>query len=151
MIQLRTNNILPSNRVHSLFQSICGGGAILHTSATHYFYLSIGLGTRSNNYAEVLLLKVFLPFAIEKSCSSLQFFGDLMLIISWIKRVHRCMITLLEPILNCVLNLISKFDSFSYSHIYREKKRDANLLSKKELQVVFGEVRIVEKDNDIFL
>ena len=43
--------------------SICGGGASLHLSENHFFHLKMGLGRGTNNYAELLSLKLLLLFA----------------------------------------------------------------------------------------
>ena len=40
-----------------------GGGAILHLREGHSFVLTMGLGDGSNNYAEILSLKLLLIFA----------------------------------------------------------------------------------------
>ena len=53
----------------------CGGGGILFLSDTH-FSLTFGLDTRSNNYAELMSLKLLIYFAIEKECHSFTIFGD---------------------------------------------------------------------------
>jgi hypothetical protein len=41
-------------------------GAALYLSNRHFFKLKIGLGTRTNNHAELLALKLLLQFAGEK-------------------------------------------------------------------------------------
>ena len=65
----------------------CNGGCILYLSDTCYFKLKAGQGQGSNNYAEVLALKLHLLFALEKDCRSIQVFGDLKLIINWVSKI----------------------------------------------------------------
>jgi ribonuclease HI len=49
------------------------------------FPLTFGLGTRSNNYAELMSLKLLIAFAIENECHSFIVFGDSMNVINWIR------------------------------------------------------------------
>jgi hypothetical protein len=44
---------------------ICGGGGILYFSNTHYYTFTSGLGGRTNNYAELMSLKLLMAFALE--------------------------------------------------------------------------------------
>ena len=39
--------------------NLCGGGAILFMIENHYFELMVGLGEGSNNFAELLSLKIY--------------------------------------------------------------------------------------------
>jgi hypothetical protein len=45
----------------------CGGGAVLFLSNTHLFRLKMGLGPGTNNFAELMSLKLLLLFALEKN------------------------------------------------------------------------------------
>jgi hypothetical protein len=49
-------------------QNICGGGGLLYLSASHYFIMTFGFGPGTNNFAELLSLKLLIAFAIEKGC-----------------------------------------------------------------------------------
>ena len=55
---------------------MCGGGALLFLSDSHYFTITMGLGVGSNNYAELMSLKLLLIFAIEKGINRLTICGD---------------------------------------------------------------------------
>ena len=70
--------------------NMSGGGAILHLSESHFFTLSMGLGEGTNNFAELMSLKLLLIFALEKGCTSLNCFGDSMNVINWIKQTQEC-------------------------------------------------------------
>jgi ribonuclease HI len=89
-------------------QRNCGGGGCLYLSQSHYFFLKEGLGAGTNNYSELLALKLLLLFAIEKGCRALQVFGDSLVIINWANGIHRCQISRLLPLLEDVL-LYQKF------------------------------------------
>ena len=56
--------------------NLCGGGVILHMAENHYFDLVAGLGEGSNNFAELLSLKLLLIFVAEKGYRTIEVFGD---------------------------------------------------------------------------
>jgi len=56
--------------------SFCGGEVILHLLDSHLFKLKMGLSQGTNNFAELLTLKLLLFFAGEKDLKSLQVSGD---------------------------------------------------------------------------
>jgi ribonuclease HI len=60
-----------------------GGGGCLFLTEQHFFHLRAGLGPSTNNYAEIQALKLLLLFAAEKGVSTLQVFGDSLIIIKW--------------------------------------------------------------------
>jgi hypothetical protein len=66
---------------------ICGGGVVLYLFESHYYNLTMGLGPGTNNYAELMALKLLLTFAGEKGINSLQIFGDSMVVINWIRKI----------------------------------------------------------------
>ena len=43
----------------------CGGGGVLYKSEDHFFHFSAGLGRGSNNYAELMALRLLLLFALK--------------------------------------------------------------------------------------
>ena len=57
------------------------GGGCFYISNTHSFQLLDGLGRGSNNFAELMVLKLLLLFGVEKNCHTLQVFGDSMIVI----------------------------------------------------------------------
>ena len=63
-----------------------GGGAILFLREGHSFKIVMGLGEGSNNFAELLSLKMLLIFAAKKGCCTLVCFGDSMNVINWVQR-----------------------------------------------------------------
>ena len=56
--------------------NVCGGGALLYLSKTHFFEMIVGLGEGSNNFAEIMSLKLLLVLAAEKGVTTLNFMGD---------------------------------------------------------------------------
>jgi ribonuclease HI len=112
-------------------QLLCGGGGCLYFSNSHHYTLKAGLGAGTNNYSELMALKLLLLFVVEQGCQSLQVFGDSLIIINWENGVHRCHISRLVPILEDVIRIKSLFDSISFTHIYRERNQLADELSKE--------------------
>ena len=86
-------------------QLSCGGGGVLFKSEDHFYHFSAGLGRGSNNFAELMALRLLLLFALEQGCLSLQVFGDSMLVIEWEKENFQCHVMILLPILEEVFRI----------------------------------------------
>ena len=86
----------------------------------------MSFGSRTNNYADLLSLKILLGFAKNKNCQAIKVFGYSTLVINWIKGEQRCRNTNLESLLPEFSHIISSFDEFSCMHIYREKNSGAD-------------------------
>ena len=131
-------------------QNICGGGALLFLSDSHWFEISIGLGEGTNNYAELLSLKILLLFSVEKGCSKINFYGDSLNVINWIKGIQHCRVHHLQNLFRSIREILSSFDSFSCQHIYRENNDEADRASKRGIQQDVGFWRIREhQDGDM--
>jgi ribonuclease HI len=66
------------------------GGEDVFLSPHHTTFTSRrGLGDGTNNYSELMALKLLLLFSLEKGCRSLQVFGDSLVIINWANGIHR--------------------------------------------------------------
>ena len=115
-------------------QLSCGGGGVLYKSESHYFHFSVGLGRGTNNYAELMTLRLLLLFALEQVCMSLQVYGDSLLVIEWAKELIQCHVMLLLPILEEVFLLKQQFNYLSFTHVFRERNGVADQLSKEALQ-----------------
>ena len=128
---------------------MCGGGVVLHLSDSHSFIFSMGLGEGSNNYAELLSLKLLLIFALEKGCTSLICFGDYLNVINWIKQTQECRNLRLVNLLSSIRMILLHYDYFSCRHVYRENNKEADLASKEGLQKTFRTWHIKETLDDI--
>jgi ribonuclease HI len=53
-----------------------GAKGIHHLSDCHNISFSIGIGNETNNYYELLALKLVLLLSLEKDISHLQIYGD---------------------------------------------------------------------------
>ena len=90
----------------------------------------MGLGSGTNNYAELMTLKLLLFFAIERNCKMLQVFGDSMVVINWINKTQRCRNTSLDTLVEEFNKILANFESISFKHVYRERNMEADKLSK---------------------
>jgi hypothetical protein len=59
----------------------------------------------SNNYVELMSLKLLLQFAVEKEIHSIQLFGDSMNAINWSQKTQICHNIILLPILEEIFRL----------------------------------------------
>ena len=126
-----------------------GGGALLYLTETHFYELVVGLGEGDNNFAELMSLKLLLIFAAEKGCRIINFMGDSMNVINWIKGSQQCRILRLENIFWSIRDILSTFTLFSCQHIYMENNVKADVASKAGLQLALGQWLIREHYGDI--
>jgi ribonuclease HI len=104
----------------------CGGGGILYFSESHYFTLTSGLGTETNNYVELMSLELLTAFTLEKNCKIVIVFGDLKNVINWINGTQRCTNIRLVNIVEDINFLQTAFDYLTCRHVYRERNEEAD-------------------------
>jgi ribonuclease HI len=63
-----------------------GSGGILYLSSNHSIYFKAGIGQETNNYCELMALKLVLRLAQEFGVSQIQIFGDSLLVIQWMHK-----------------------------------------------------------------
>ena len=128
----------------------CGGGGVLFKSEAHFFHFSARFGRGSNNYAELMALRLLLLFALEQGCLSLQVFGDSMLVIEWEKETVQCHVMILLPIVEEVFRIKQQLNHISFTHVYRERNRVADQLSKQATvgRLDFGIWRITSHSHE---
>ena len=112
---------------------LCGGGAYLYLSESHYFSLSMGLGVGTNNFAEIMSLKFLLIFVVEKGIKRLTVLGDSMNVINWTNQTQT------------IQAVIQTLDIFSCRHVYRENNQKADQASKEGLLLELGTWKINEE------
>ena len=54
----------------------CGVGGIIYFSEDHHISFKAGLGIGTNNFLELLGLKLLIKLALDKHITKLQVFGD---------------------------------------------------------------------------
>ena len=128
--------------------NLCEGGAILHLGENQSFELITGLGEGSNNWAELLSLKLLLIFAAEKGCRTIKVFGDSLNVINWVKRIQTCRDLLLCNILQSIWDVMESFELITYTHVYRENNNQANSASKEGLLLDPGMWKVKEQLGD---
>ena len=104
----------------------------------------VGLGEGSNNYVELLSLKLLLIFAAEKGCKTLNVCGDSMNMINWIKGIQLCRNLRLANILSSIKTVLDTYASFSCRHVYRENNKEADKASKEGMSLAMGLWKIKE-------
>lgn len=123
-------------------QQMGGCGIVFHLTYMTYFQIKYGMGCSTNNHVELMGLKLLLLAVIEKSCGSLQVFGDSMIIINWEKRIQRCHNTRLQPLIEEFNQLLDCFNSLSIAHVYRDQNQIVDKLSKEGSQLLIGQAQI---------
>ena len=88
------------------------------------------MGTGSNNFAEIIDLKLLLTLALENHISNLQTFGDSQLVINWVIGKFRMHNSFLSQVLWEVIRISDMFERVEYKHIYRERNSNADGLAK---------------------
>ena len=104
----------------------------------------MGLGEGSNNFGELMSLKLLLIFAVEKGCRNLNLFGDSMNVINWTKGTQHCRNIRLANILTSIKYVLNSFVSFSCRHVYRDNNKEVDKASKEGLQMALGIWKIRE-------
>jgi hypothetical protein len=109
---------------------LCGGGVILHLSNSHHFKIKMGLGPRRNNFAKLMALKLLLTFVGEKWISNLQIFGDLMVVINWIRKFQKFHNIKLLPLLEEVFIILDITISLHVMYTSKEIGKPTNSLRR---------------------
>ena len=123
---------------------LCGVGGLIFITDEHFFTFKAGLGSGSNNFAELLGLKLLLTLSLENNFKTLQIFGDSQLVINWVSGKYRIQNVQLAQILMEVNRLVDMFDSVVFMHIYHERNTLVDVLAKDGVNVMFGSWQISE-------
>ena len=117
---------------------------MLYISDEHYFSFNAGLGTRTNNFAELCALKLLLTLARRNQLAKIQIFGDSQLVINWANGKFRLMNLELSMILHEINRLTYIFQQVDLKHIYRERNTHADVFTKAGASIVEGYCSIKE-------
>jgi ribonuclease HI len=99
-----------------------GGGAAVAE-------LSEYLGHQTNNVAEYSALLAALNYALQHGFAALKVFSDSELMVKQIKGQYKVSNPALKELHTKARGLIARLDSFSITHVLREKNRDADRLA----------------------
>ena len=111
---------------------------MLFISDDHYYTFKAGLGFGTNNYAELIGLKLLLTLSLQHNYKHLQIFGDSQLVINWASGKYHIRNILLEKMLLEVHRLAYLFQNVQFMHIYHERNSCVDLLAKKGSNVLSG-------------
>lgn len=109
----------------------CGVGLVIHFPSGNVLKASIGLGTRTNSFAELKDLHLILCWLSLRNEWEAQIFWDSLNSIKWANGMHLCRNFLLTPLLAEIIRLKICFSELKICHIYRERNIEADNLSKK--------------------
>jgi ribonuclease HI len=97
---------------------------ILHLFNTHSIPFKVELGRDTNNFCELMALKLVLMLAQENEISQIQIYGDSQLVIQWIKGEFNLHNFTLQHLFHDILLLKSTFSLFHacFGHELRSRR-----------------------------
>jgi ribonuclease HI len=131
------------------------GGIIKSQDSTVIRWL-FNCGSGSNTRATILGASASLVIAYFVSIHRLRVLGDSKVIIEWMSNKSRLQVSALEGWKNRIKDLIKRFQSISFHHVYRNFNSEADVLSKHALGEPEGHISYVcwykgvEGPRDIF-
>jgi ribonuclease HI len=96
------------------------------------------LGAGTNNYAELMILKLLLAFALEQNSKVITVYGDSKNVINSINGSQRCTNIRLANIVEDIKSLQVVFYSFTCHHVYRERNEEVDRASKEGSHLELG-------------
>ena len=100
--------------------------------------LSEYLGKQTNNYAEYSGLLAALTYALQHGCTSLKVYSDSELMVKQIKGQYKVANPALKELHGKARPMIDRLDSFTITHVLREKNRDADRLANQAMDRGMG-------------
>lgn len=98
-----------------------GAWGILHLSMFHSISFKAGVGQASNNFYELMALKLVLMLSWEHGVTQFQLFGDSLLVIQWIKQESVLRNFILQLLFLDVMSLQTTFTHISFEHVYQDR------------------------------
>ena len=103
-----------------LFHASIDKSGTIYPNDTQCIKVKAGLGEGSNNYAELLALKLLLRLAAHIVIFKIQVFGDCLLVINWITGESRMTNLVLNPIFDEIKSSRLVFNSVCFERVHRE-------------------------------
>eukprot|EP00253_Pinus_taeda_P018226 PITA_18226 len=110
-----------------------GAGICIFINPEHTLKASVGLGSGTNNFAELSALRFLLCWLQHRNINTIQIFGDSLNVINWINGKASCQNQILKTIVEEIMTLKTFFNRFLLYHIYRDRNEEADQLSKAGL------------------
>lgn len=114
-----------------------GIGAVLYEKETKEKLAEISeyLGETTNNVAEYMALKFALQKAQELEAKKVDCFLDSELVVRQMNREYRVKDEKLQKLFVQIWNLAQQFQSVTFSHIRREKNKEADKLANEAMDL----------------
>jgi len=109
---------------------VSGAGVVLEDTVTgSIMEIAKPLGVKTNNQAEYWALLIALDTALALGVDEIEVYSDSEVVVKQVNGDYQCRSEELKVLLEAAANYALKFDSFSISHIPREKNVAADRLS----------------------
>jgi len=120
-------------------QANAGGcGMVIWINSSHSYHYWMGIGSRSNNFAELVVVWALLHWAERLGLSECRVFGDSRVVIGWLQGKTKLKASLLQHWYRRTLKLIEYFEHVSFEHVYRCFNSKADPLSKRGIGSLIG-------------
>jgi ribonuclease HI len=116
-----------------------GIGYVIYRGGAAIVRESISLGVQTNNFAEYMALVFSLVGAMSLNEKECRVFSDSELLCEQINGNYKVKNANLYPLFVLAKKIIKNFDSFTITHIAREKNSEADKLAKNAAQNVGNE------------
>jgi ribonuclease HI len=98
------------------------------------------LGKGSNNFAELMALRLLLKAGVDKNIRHIQVYVDSNLVIKWMKGIGQLLNIHLKILADQLKDIANSFEMITFTHVLREHNQEADRLSKEGYQVAEGRV-----------
>jgi ribonuclease HI len=135
---------LCDNRAYQGPKHTSSVGGILYFGDNHYIKVKANVGPRTNNFDELMTIKALVKLALDQGISQIYIFSNSQLDIKWLNNEHHIQ-SLARQALSRQLKENFKVLTFTkFSHVYIELNTLAYALLKEGLQMIVGQVHMME-------
>jgi ribonuclease HI len=127
----------------------CGAGGVIKSQDSTVIRWLFNCDRGTNTRAEILGAWASLVIADHLSFHRLQVMGDSRVIIDWLSNKSRLQVCAVEGWKTRIKDLIKRFQSISFHHIYRNFNSEADMLSKQALGEPEGHISYVRWYNGV--
>jgi ribonuclease HI len=119
---------------------LSGEGGVLRINKHMVYKWTFNCGPGTNTRVERLGVWETLTLATRLHILDLQVFGDSRIIIDWLNQKGKLQAISLECWKDRIKDLNEAFRTINFTHIYRDNNKEADILSKKALQMQEGKI-----------
>jgi ribonuclease HI len=117
-----------------------GAGGLIRINDKTVYKWTFNCGPGTNTREKLLGVWATLNLAARLNIDALQVFGDSKIVIDWLNYRGKLQVISLVGWKDRIRELTKSFSTISFSHIYREQNKEADLLSKKAIQMQEGKI-----------